>query len=67
MVDPIIDYTAALLMAWGIATALFHRERTGNGQKLDVSLLQAIPPAWIDPLLRYLVLWCGLIGALISL
>jgi formyl-CoA transferase len=39
--DPIIDYTAAMLMAWGIATALFHRERTGKGQSLDVSLLQA--------------------------
>ncbi|MEM7365466.1 MAG: CoA transferase [Pseudomonadota bacterium] len=41
LVDPIIDYTAALLMSWGVATALFHRERTGIGQKLDVSLLQA--------------------------
>ena len=39
--DPIVDYTAAMLMAWGIASALFARERTGNGQKLDVSLLQA--------------------------
>ena len=41
LVDPVIDYTAALLMAWGISTALFHRERTGEGQRLDVSLLQA--------------------------
>ncbi|NKB96914.1 MAG: hypothetical protein GKR90_00220 [Pseudomonadales bacterium] len=39
--EPIIDYTAALLMAWGIATALYHREKTGVGQRLDVSLLQA--------------------------
>ena len=39
--DPFVDYTAALLMAWGIATALYNRERTGQGQKLDVSLLQA--------------------------
>ena len=39
--EPIIDYTAALLMAWGIATALYHREKTGAGQRLDVSLLQA--------------------------
>lgn len=40
--DPIIDYTAALLLAWGVATALFARERNkGTGQKLDVSLLQA--------------------------
>ena len=41
LTDPIIDYTAAVLMAWGIATALFHRERAGHGQRLDVSLLQA--------------------------
>ena len=39
--DPVIDYTAALLMAWGIATALYDRERRGRGQRLDVSLLQA--------------------------
>ena len=39
--DPIIDYTAALLLAWGIATALYTREKTGAGQRLDVSLLQA--------------------------
>ena len=41
LTDPIIDYTAALLMAWGIATALYERERRGEGQRLDVSLLQA--------------------------
>ncbi|MCK9486065.1 MAG: CoA transferase [Dehalococcoidia bacterium] len=39
--NPVIDHTAALLMAWGVATALFHRERTGRGQRLDVSLMQA--------------------------
>ena len=39
--EPIIDYTAALLMAWGIASALYHREKTGKGQRLDVSLSQA--------------------------
>lgn len=39
--EPVIDYTAALLMAWGIATALYYREKTGKGQRLDVSLLQA--------------------------
>lgn len=39
--NPVIDHTAALLMAWGVASALYHRERTGRGQRLDVSLLQA--------------------------
>jgi len=41
LVNPMIDYTAALLMAWGVASALFHRERTGQGQKLDVALMHA--------------------------
>jgi formyl-CoA transferase len=39
--DAVIDYAAALLLAWGISTALYHRERTGIGQKLNVALLQA--------------------------
>ncbi len=42
LTEPVADYTAALLMAWGISTALYHREATGRGQQLDVSLLQAI-------------------------
>lgn len=39
--EPIIDYTAGLLLAWGVSTALYTRERTGKGQRLDVALLQA--------------------------
>lgn len=39
--NPLIDYGAALLMAWGVSTALYHRERSGSGQKLDIALLQA--------------------------
>ena len=39
--EPIIDYTAGLLLAWGVSTALYSRERTGKGQRLDVALLQA--------------------------
>ena len=41
LAPPAIDYAAGLLMSWGIATALYSRERSGQGQKLDVSLLQA--------------------------
>jgi CoA:oxalate CoA-transferase len=33
------DYATAMLLFGGIATALFARERTGTGQKVDVSLL----------------------------
>ncbi len=40
-VDPLVDYAASLLLAWGISTALYQRERSGRGQKLNVSLLQA--------------------------
>lgn len=39
--QPIIDYTAGLLLAWGVSTALYVRERTGRGQRLDVALLHA--------------------------
>lgn len=39
--QPIIDYTAGLLLSWGVSTALYTRERTGRGQRIDVALLQA--------------------------
>ena len=39
--NPIIDYMAAMLLSWGIASALYHRERTNTGQRIDVALLQA--------------------------
>lgn len=41
LVNPMIDYTTALSMAWGVSSALFHRERTGEGQRLDVALLHS--------------------------
>jgi crotonobetainyl-CoA:carnitine CoA-transferase CaiB-like acyl-CoA transferase len=36
------DQVSAFLLAYGIMIALFHRERTGEGQKVDGSLLQSI-------------------------
>jgi len=33
------DLVASITMAYGIMTALYHRERTGQGQRVDVSLL----------------------------
>jgi len=39
--DPVIDYAAAMLMSFGVAAALYHRARTGKGQRLDTALLQA--------------------------
>jgi len=35
----IADQVGAMLTAYGIMTALFHRERTGEGQEVEVSLL----------------------------
>lgn len=36
---PYPDFGAAALLAFGISAALLHRERTGHGQQLDISLL----------------------------
>ncbi len=35
----IADHVGALTMAFGLSTALMHRERTGEGQEVDASLL----------------------------
>ena len=37
----VVDFYAAALIAYGISTALYHRERTGEGQSIGLSLLQA--------------------------
>lgn len=37
----ISDYGSALIATTGINAALYHRERTGHGQKVETSLLQA--------------------------
>jgi formyl-CoA transferase/CoA:oxalate CoA-transferase len=36
------DQVSAFLLAFGVMVALFHRERTGEGQKVDGSLLQSV-------------------------
>ncbi|HMO48366.1 MAG TPA: CaiB/BaiF CoA-transferase family protein [Rubrivivax sp.] len=38
---PMPDFNAAALLAFSITAALLHRERTGEGQRLDLSLLGA--------------------------
>ena len=35
----IADYSTGIAIAWGVCAALFHRERTGVGQRIDTSLL----------------------------
>ena len=36
----IADYGTGLAIAWGVCAALFHRERTGEGQMIESTLLQ---------------------------
>ncbi|HZU77971.1 MAG TPA: CoA transferase, partial [Dehalococcoidia bacterium] len=36
---PLGDHTGSILLAFGLVTALLHRERTGEGQRVDGSLL----------------------------
>ena len=38
---PVTDVTAGILAAFGVAAALLERERTGRGQRVDTSLLEA--------------------------
>ena len=33
------DYTTGVVIAWGVSAALYSREKTGMGQKIDTSLL----------------------------
>ena len=35
----IADFVTGVAIAWGVCAALFHRERTGKGQRVDTSLL----------------------------
>ena len=39
------DHMAGMLAAWGVATALLHRRRTGLGQRVSTNLLNAIVAA----------------------
>lgn len=38
----VADYQAAMLVVTGVTAALFHRERTGEGQLVETSLLQGV-------------------------
>ena len=46
---PVCDTVGGLTAAFAIVTALFHRERTGEGQMIDVALLDAVMPlmGWV--------------------
>ena len=36
---PAADVSTGIMMAWSVCAALFHRERTGRGQKIETTLL----------------------------
>jgi crotonobetainyl-CoA:carnitine CoA-transferase CaiB-like acyl-CoA transferase len=50
----IVDQHAAALLAMAIAAALLHRERTGEGQRIEASLLQSALDLQTEPLLYHL-------------
>ena len=37
--SPVVDTSAGICLAWCVCAALFHRERTGQGQKVETTLL----------------------------
>ena len=37
--SPLVDTAAGLCLAWCVCAALYHRERTGQGQKVETTLL----------------------------
>lgn len=46
----IVDQHAAALLAMGILAALHHRERTGDGQKVEVTMVQAAMDLQLEPI-----------------
>ncbi|SEP03435.1 Crotonobetainyl-CoA:carnitine CoA-transferase CaiB [Salinihabitans flavidus] len=51
--DAIADVSAGMFAAFGIAIALFHRERSGEGQYLDVAMLDSLLTMMPTALARY--------------
>ena len=51
---PYVDYATATFSALGIMFALYHRERTGQGQMVDVSLFQTAMTYMLVPLNEYI-------------
>lgn len=51
---PVADVTAGMLAAYGTMLALFNRQRTGRGQKVELSLLDGIIAHQLTALSHYL-------------
>lgn len=50
----VVDQHGAALLAMGVLAALLHRERTGEGQKLEVTMLQAALDLQMEPVVYWL-------------
>jgi crotonobetainyl-CoA:carnitine CoA-transferase CaiB-like acyl-CoA transferase len=50
----IVDQHAAALLAMGILAALHHRQRTGEGQRIEVTMVQAALDLQTEPVAYYL-------------
>ena len=51
---PVADISSGIYAAYAIALALFHRERTGVGQRIDLSMLDAVISLLADISTAYL-------------
>ena len=38
---PVADYATGIVVAWGVCAALYHRERSGEGQMIETTLLNS--------------------------
>jgi crotonobetainyl-CoA:carnitine CoA-transferase CaiB-like acyl-CoA transferase len=50
----VVDQHAGLLLATGILGALFERERSGNGQRVEVTMVEAALDLQLEPLVYYM-------------
>ena len=50
----VVDQHAAALLAMGILGALHHRERTGQGQRLEVTMVQAAFDLQLEPVVYHM-------------
>ena len=50
----VVDQHGAALLAMGILAALFHRARTGEGQEIDVTMLQSAIDLQMEPMEYFL-------------
>ncbi|MBI3970886.1 MAG: CoA transferase [Chloroflexi bacterium] len=51
---PAVDQHGAALLAMGILGALFHRQRTGAGQRVEVTMVQSALDLQMEPLVYFL-------------